>query len=61
MNDKETNKKNENIIEDDIQEVPVEKVKCTECEYQTNIRVQLRSPMMAHKGQYQCQRGCKEF
>jgi hypothetical protein len=45
---------------EDIKEVPQNIVKCNECDYKTNVRIHLKSHMMAHNGQYRCQRGCKE-
>ena len=35
--------------------------KCKECDYTTNVAKYLKSHMLAHTGQYQCQRGCKEW
>ena len=38
-----------------------ERIKCKECDYKTTVRIHMRSHMMVHTGQYQCQRGCKEY
>ena len=37
-----------------------DRVKCNECDFKTRVRTYMKSHKMAHEGQYQCQRGCKE-
>ena len=35
------------------------KHRCYECNYETKVKTHVRGHMLAHKGQYQCPRGCK--
>ena len=66
--EKESHKETENEEEDEdeVQEVPVDDVdddraKCNDCDFKTRVRKYMKSHQMAHdRGQYQCQRGCKE-
>ena len=51
--DKEGDKTKDMNEEDD-------RVKCNECDFKTRVRTYMKSHKMAHEGQYQCQRDCKE-
>ena len=35
-------------------------IKCKECDYKTKVQKYMKSHKLAHTGQYQCQKGCKE-